>query len=253
MADDINKVQSRRALLAAAAGGAAALAASAALPLTAAAANGDPLLIGTANAGTAPTTLDNATDGSTGFKVTAVGAAAAVESFSSGAAAVYAYSMNGDNVVPIANTNFTGVYGFSPTGGEVGIGAGVWGDSEDWGVYGSGFIGVWGYGAVGIVGEAAGTSSPGIVALGATITSPALEVQGKVKFSRSGRKLIGAGKSSVNIALPGTTTASKVFAVLATNRSGRYVRAVVPATGQFSIYLNTSVTSNSYISWFILD
>ena len=48
-------------------------------------------------------------------------------------------------------------------------------------------------------------------------------------------------------------TNSRVFAVLASNRSGRYVRAVVPAAGKFTIYLNTTVTSTTVVTWFVLD
>ena len=44
-----------------------------------------------------------------------------------------------------------------------------------------------------------------------------------------------------------------VFAVLASNRVGVYVRAVVPAAGKFTIYLNSKVTANSAVSWFVLD
>src|SRR5215207_3853081 len=61
MADAQIQHRSRRSLLAAVAGGAAALAAQAALPLTAAAANNDPVLVGTANSGTATTSLANST------------------------------------------------------------------------------------------------------------------------------------------------------------------------------------------------
>ena len=81
----------------------------------------------------------------------------------------------------------------------------------------------------------------------------ALEVVGKARFGRSGRKSIAKGKSSVVVTLAGTTTTSKLFAVLASNRGGRWVRAVVATAGTFTIYLNSSVTSKSTISWFVLD
>jgi hypothetical protein len=55
------------------------------------------------------------------------------------------------------------------------------------------------------------------------------------------------------VTLAGTSSASRVFAVLHSNRAGRYVRAVVPTTGSFTIYLNTTVTSATYIAWFVLD
>ena len=53
--------------------------------------------------------------------------------------------------------------------------------------------------------------------------------------------------------MAGVTTSSKVFAVLHSNRSGRYVRAVVVATGRFRIYLNASVSSTTSVAWFVLD
>ena len=71
MPDD-STPRSRRALLAAAAGGAAALAAQAALPLTAMAADPNDVVLGTANASTATTSIANSTDASNGFAVTSV-------------------------------------------------------------------------------------------------------------------------------------------------------------------------------------
>jgi hypothetical protein len=53
--------------------------------------------------------------------------------------------------------------------------------------------------------------------------------------------------------LAGVSFSSLVFAVLRSNRSGRYVRAVVPTTGYFTIYLNTTVTSSTYVVWFVLN
>jgi hypothetical protein len=38
------------------------------------------------------------------------------------------------------------------------------------------------------------------------------------------------------ITLAGVTTSSLVFAVLYSNRSGRYVQAVTPTTGKFTIW-----------------
>jgi hypothetical protein len=246
--------RSRRALLAAAAGGAAALAAHAALPLTAVAANGDPVLAGSANAATAPTSLANSTDGSDGFAVTSVGLGIGVAGTSTGTAGVRGVSVSGSGAATSDLTAYTGVYGWSPAFPDTtGVGTGVWGDSEDFGVYGSGSVGVYGWGGVGVIGESASTSNPAIIAYGATTSSPALEVNGKVKFNRAGRKTIGAGKSSLVVTMAGVTTTSKVLAVLNSNRSGRYVRAVVPAAGKFTVYLNSSVSSSTYVAYFVFD
>jgi hypothetical protein len=171
---------------------------------------------------------------------------------SNSAAGVYATSVSGASAAAIEFTNYTGVYGWAP-GNDQGTGTGVWGDSEDAGVFGSGYWGVYGYGVNGVFGEAATTSAPAVVAQGATARSPALEVRGKVKFSRSGRTSMATGASSLLVTLAGVSTGSKVFAVLATSETGRYVRAVVPYTGRFRVYLNTTLSSSAVVAWFVLD
>ncbi len=75
------------------------------------------------------------------------------------------------------------------------VGVGVVGESDDWGVLGLGTVGVYGYGTYGVVGESASTAA-GVTALAASATDLALDVVGKVKFSRSGRSNISAGASS---------------------------------------------------------
>jgi hypothetical protein len=253
MAEDQTPHRSRRSLLAAAAGGAAALAAQAALPLTAAAATGEPLELGTGNVATTATTLHQETADIDSFWSSGAGFGTGVQGSSTAGSGILGWSVTDEGSAPGADRASTGVYGWAPEGtGEV-PGTGVWGDSADFGVYGTGYFGVYGYGAVGVTGQAATASSPAIRAVGATTSSPALQVSGKVSFNRSGRKLIGAGKTSVVVSLAGVTTGSKVFAVLATNRSGRYVRAVVPTTNAFTVYLNTSYTATSTIAWFVLD
>jgi hypothetical protein len=175
---------------------------------------------------------------------------------STSSAGVFAWSVSAPGgTIDSTTLSHTGVYGFSPAGDHVtSIGTGVWGDSDDIGVYGSGTWGVNGYGAVGVEGDA--NSQPGSVGVWAyapTTAQYALVVQGKASFSRSGRVSMSSGKSSKAVTLAGTTATSKVFAVLATSESGRYVRAVVPASGKFTIYLNTTLTSSAVVSWFVLD
>jgi hypothetical protein len=244
MTDNASAPRSRRALLAAAAGGAAALAASAALPLTAMATNGESVLLGndgTVNGATATTAI------------AATGLVVGLEASSTESAGIVGWSVTNPNL-PAANGAYTGVYGFAPaapTDGQVGVG--VVGESEDWGVLGLGSIGVWGSGPYGVVGESISSAGAGVVALGMTPTDLGLQVVGKVKFSRSGRSNISAGASSRLITLAGVTSGSKVFALLHSNRGGRYVRAVVPATGKFRIYLNASVSSTTSVAWFVLD
>jgi len=256
MTDNVSEPRSRRALLAAAAGGAAALAASAALPLTAMATNGENVLLGNngaINDATAPTGITNATADSNAFEAAATGTGFGLLGSSSGGAGIVGWSVTDPNLDPV-NGSYTGIYGFAPMAPVDGqFGVGVVGESDDWGVLGLGGIGVYGVGAYGVVGQSLSSAGAGVTALSLNPTDVALDVDGKVRFSRSGRSNVSAGASSRLIYLAGVTTASKVFAVLHSNRSGRYVRAVVPATGRFRIYINASVSSTTSVAWFVLD
>ena len=251
MASEPNAPRSRRALLTAAAGGAAALAANAAMPLTAAAASTQ-LMTEVDNPTAAETSVTQATAGDVAFKARTVNTDAAG-----------LVGSTGDETDIDTQTSFTGVYGFAQEDTTNSLGSGVWGSSPDtgvvgsgyWGVYGVGTIGVWGDGGggPGVLADSASATVPAVLARGSTTTGLGLQVVGKVKFSRSGRATIGAGKSSLKVTLAGTTPSSRVFAVLHSNRAGRYVRAVVPTTGSFTVYLNTTVTSSTYVAYFVLD
>jgi len=81
----------------------------------------------------------------------------------------------------------------------------------------------------------------------------ALKVTGKAQCTRSGRTTISSGTSSKTGNLAGVTTSSLAFAVFASNRSGRWVRAVVQAAGKFTVFLNTSVTSATFVIWWVLN
>jgi hypothetical protein len=264
MADDTTTARSRRALLAAAAGGAAALAANAALPLTALAADPNDVVRNEDNPTTATTSISNSTDGSNGFAVNATGIAAALVGTSTGAAGVYAISVDGTDAAVIDNTSYTGVYGWSPsTGPEAEFaGAGVVGQSPDIGVYGDGyygsvgwgFYGTAGFGHVGVLGAAMDDGGYGVYAVGDTVSNFGLRVDGKIRLTnRAGRASIRAGRSSVVVNVAGATTVSRVYAALNSNRSGRYVRAVVPSAGKITIYLNSTVSASSTVSWLLLD
>jgi hypothetical protein len=275
MSDNIRR--SRRALLAAAAGGAAAVAAQAALPLSAQGHDPDDVALGTTNAATAATEIDATGPGVNAF-VASADAGSAVVATSTGAvginvhetddlfAAVYAIGGDGTNAVAVGVTAATGIYGFTPTPADPNaFGSGVWGDSGDAGVVGTGGLGVLGIGNFGVEGDGFGTrgtgvfgfaGDPGTIGVQAYAGSTdrvALKVTGKAQFTRSGRATISSGASSKAISLAGVTTSSIVFAVLASNRSGRWVRAVVTAAGKFTIYLNTSVTSATYVFWWVLN
>jgi hypothetical protein len=169
------------------------------------------------------------------------------------AAALVATTGDETAAATLTQTASTGIYGWAPTLNDPDFFAtGVWGDGEDVGTYGSGTVGVMGDGVVGVVGRA-DLGGSGIQAINFDPTGVALQVYGKVQFSRSNKNTIGAGKSSLKVNLAGVTSSSRVFAVLHSNRAGRYVRAVVPTTGSFTIYLNTTVTSATYVAWFVLN
>jgi hypothetical protein len=247
------------------------MAASAAMPLTAAAAP-TPMLTEQDNPSAAETSLTDSADRTIAFATRNLGVAPTILASNAegaatdpgdtdptdpggltSAAAVFATSVDDSGAAPFWVTGYTGVYGWAPTfDSESSFGTGVWGDSEDVGVYGSGSIGAWGDGFIGVRGTG-GPGGIGVQAFGDTPTDVGLQVTGKVQFSRSGRVTIATGRSSIKVTLAGTTTSSRVFAVLHSNRSGRYVRAVVPTTGSFTIYLNTTVTANTFIAWFVIN
>jgi hypothetical protein len=249
MALDPTTPRSRRALLTAAAGSAAAIAATAAAPASVLALPGT-VFTETANSSTAETSLSMTSANAPDVALKIVTTTNTAASF---------LSASGSQTGIATDTGFTGVYGWAegaPISDPDHIGSGVWGDSTDIGVVGTGGIGVEGDGFYGVL--AAGVNDPasvGLLALGwdGTGNYTALDVRGKAKFSRSGRATIGAGKSSIKVTLAGVSWGSLVFAVLRSNRSGRYVRAVVPTTGSFTIYLNTTVSSSTYVVWFVLN
>jgi hypothetical protein len=260
MATEPNGLRSRRALLAAAAGSAAAVVASAALPLTTAAAASNVMTEQDNASGATTSITDNGTD-STAFRGRSMGAGAGygVEGTSLGAAGVVGWTVSDPTAywptfVP-AFTKFSGVFGSAPASTDPNFGgSGVWGDSPDVGVYGSGTSGVVGFGAIGVEGQTNDQAgSIGVWAEARNTSQIALKVSGKVSLSRSGRTSMSTGTSSKTISLAGVTSSSKVFGVLATNRGGRWIRAIVPATGKFTVYLNTTLISSAVVSWFVLD
>jgi hypothetical protein len=256
MASDHNAPRSRRALLAAAAGSAAAFAVTASIPLTAAAADDDPVLVGGDFTGTQETSItvtSPALDPQIAFRAHTVNPDGAGLAGTTGS----------ETGMP-DDTAYTGTFGWSQASADPNYeGAGVWGVSPDDGVVGSGGLtGVLGIGEDGVVGLADGgdgvvgvgsTTGAGVRAIAASSTAVGLAVTGKVLFSRAGKNTIGTGKSSLKINLAGVSANSRVFAVLHSNRSGRYVRAVVPTTGSFTIYLNTTVTSATFVAWFVIN
>ena len=284
MADETTTARSRRALLAAAAGGAAALAANAAMPLTTLAADPDDVVLGAHNTSPSSTSIATTTVGLPAFWASASGwgegvtgrsetgpglvgtseGGFGVRSSSTSAAGVYATSGDGTDAAAIGDTQYTGVYGWAPAApAELPyLGSGVWGSSDDigvvgdgyWGVQAFGYYGVWAEGHVAVRGAASDPGGYGLLGVGNPASQYGLRVDGKVRLThRSGRATIGAGKSSVSVTVTGITSSAKVYAVLNSNRSGRYVRAVVAATSKITIYLNSTVSSSTYVAWLVLD
>ncbi len=253
--------RSRRALLTAAAGAAGALAASAALPAVVSAHDADDVQKGVDNATTATTIVTDSADGQHGPRRARDGHRVRLrrgrdlDQRRRRVRLEHQHGVGWDPPFDPSFLTYTGVFGFAPQGdGVTTYGSGVWGDSPDTGVFGTGSYGVEGVGGVGVAGYANGqTGSIGVHAWSDTNSATALRVDGKVHLSRSGRKSMSSGKSNVVVTLAGVTSSSKVFAVLATSESGRYVRAVVPASGKFTVYLNTSLSSSASVSWFVLD
>ena len=253
MADEAAAPRSRRALLTAAAGAAGALAASAALPLSAAAIDPNDVVKGVDNPTTATTSVTNATADSTSFAGNAIGLGHGVVGTSTGEAGVFAWSVSAPLFAP-GDTAFTGVFGYAPADPVNALGTGVWGDSLDTGVYGTGSLGVLGYGGIGVEGDAFDIGGIGVYAYGDPAQGQtALYVDGKVTFRRSGRATVGSGKSNIKVTLAGVNSGSRIFAMLHSNRTGRWVQSVVPVTGSFTIYLNGTVSSATYVAWFSLN
>jgi hypothetical protein len=216
--------RTRRSLLAAAAAGAAGIAASRlAVPPLASAADGNPLLIGTANTATSTTSLTCSTAAQTGLQIGTTGDATAFAA--SGQMGVFAHgsavSTPGSIVGMYARVDFAG------------------------------------NGPAIVANHAASVDVlPVNTAIFAAVSSTAhhgIHAMGGVKFpDRSNRATIKAGKSSVTVTVPGTTSANFAIATLGANRSGRWVRAVVCASGKITIYLNSSVASATLVTWLVL-
>lgn len=182
-------------------------------------------------------------------------------------------------------TREVGVFGYSDTSedaagvvGKSGAGVGTVGVSDSavgvlgvgpLGIQGSGYLGVYGSGRQGVLGDATpddtgvfgwvGAAAPPVPEAGVAVHAEseagfvALNVVGKARFSRSGRTSIAAGKASTVVTMSGVTTSSYVIATLQTNRTGVYVRAVVPAAGKFTIYLNKAVGSATDVGFLVIN
>jgi hypothetical protein len=274
-------------------GAAAAAATSLAGPLSVRAATDGNVILGQGNdAGEneadAPTIVKNLTDaqvslagqhaaagtGVSGSAVTGIGVKgvstdATASAYPSGSFRTGVYGATGDTSLASDNTDETGTYGYS----DVSLGsAGVWGQSiqgvgvlgtGDWAVYGiagsAGVVGDADATGTGVVGFSGDTAIPllpagvGVFAAAASTTQTALQVSGKVKFSRSGRVSSTKTATYKKVLMTGVTTASYVIATLQTSVTGCYVRAVVPTAGSFTIYLSKAPGKAVYIGYMVIN
>ena len=89
-----------------------------------------------------------------------------------------------------------------------------------------------------------------------SVDGTALDVDGKAKFSRSGKVKIATGHYRADVTPAGGLGGTPlIFATLQYYRSGTYVvgvRANWPSTGKFRIYLNKPLTSSTYVAWIVV-
>ena len=242
--DSDTSLKSRRAVIGAALGGAAAVTLGAlAKPAAVAALDPDDVQLGVPNAATATTSVENsdATEGAVSLAGTHAGLGVGVRGASAEGVGVYGASGDdsGQAVFPAAGVmgvadpimGMVGTFGVGDGSvGVVGVGFdGVYGFGESWGVLGEGAdLGVYGYGdpgGVGVLGVvgAEPTSAPANVAVwayAASTSMTALQVNGKVKLSRSGRVSVGSTSTSKSVTMAGVTTSSNIIATLQTSVSG---------------------------------
>jgi hypothetical protein len=244
MAIDTETRTSRRGLLAAALGGLGGLVlAKLGHPDPAAAANGDPVLVGAAHTGTSETSISTTTGpGLRGANTTDTPSTFSSSSYNTGLVGTAGATGAGGAIGEISsNTDETGVYGFSDVSPAS---VGVWGDTwQGIGVQGIGDFGVAGYGdAVGVYAEANSTNAF------------ALMTAGKIRFNgRSGKTTITSGRIYRDVTIPGMTSSSYVIATLQTRKSGYSVECVVSYSGKFRVFLNRTATSTMYFSYLVIN
>ncbi len=127
-----------------------------------------------------------------------------------------------------------------------GKGSGVFGKSSN--AAGHGVMGQGTSGAAGLY----GSSDSGAGVYAKSTSGNALEVVGKVSFSRSGLASVAAKKTSVKVTSAGVTTSSMILATLQTDAGAVAVANAVPATGSFTIKLTAAPTKSVKVAWMVL-
>jgi hypothetical protein len=87
----------------------------------------------------------------------------------------------------------------------------------------------------------------------ASTSGAALEVAGKVIFSRSGIATVPSHATSVKVDLSGVSTGSMVFATIQQSSGAVGVANVVPASSSFTINLSSAAPSAVQVAWMVLD
>jgi len=250
--------RTRRQLLAGGAGALAAVLTAEALtrPAPAAAADGDPVILGHINTETDGTSIAN----------TGSGGVALTGTINGTGFGVIGSTDSGDGVKGVANGDGTGVHGTTGStsgsgvfGENTGAGNGVFGHAKNSaasGVYGqndgTGF-GVAGRAAAGV--GVLGDSANGVGVWANSDNATALKVTGRAKFSRSGILTVPAGKSSATQTGVHLTSASLVLVTLQQDRPGVWVRSAVPkvTAHSFTVHLSKTVPARTRVAWFVVN
>src|SRR4029079_7330470 len=112
-----------------------------ALPLTTLAADPNDVVMGTDNPTTATTSVTNSTANSDAFAAAAAGTGFGLEGSSAGGAGIVGWSISASPYMTPTDGSYTGISGWAPASPvDALVGVGVFGQSDDWGVYGNGFV-----------------------------------------------------------------------------------------------------------------
>jgi hypothetical protein len=194
-------------------------------------------------------TLRNASNPSPALQAVTAGTGSAVEASITNTAnsstAVSASTKGTGNALSASITNSANT---NPAvlGSTKGRGSGVYGESTK-----AGGRGTTGQGTNGATGDF-GLSDSGTGIYAKSATGDALQVVGKVAFSRSGLVTIAAKKKIVTVTLAGVTTSSMILATLQSNAGSIAVANAVPGSGSFTINLTAAHSSSVKVTWFVI-
>ncbi len=265
-ADPPGALTTRRAVIVGAAAGLAGLVADSVMSARpAGAANGDAVLLGSANYASETTSVSttlgpgltvNTSDYAAG--VLAAGKVAGV------AGTGYNGVVGTGGTHGVYGTGEYGVYGISSSSGGYGVygysvhGTGVEGQTNAKGQSGVSGIDLSTHGGHGTYGRsthgtgAYGHSDTGTGVYAGSTSGHALKVVGKVAFSRSGRSTVAAENTSVVVTLAGVTASSMILATLQSDAGAIAVANAVPGAGSFTINLTAAPSSAVKVAWFVI-